>query len=249
MTKVAIMQPTYLPWLGYFALIDAVDTFVFLDSVQFDRRSWQQRNRIIGANASMWLTVPVQSKGNYTKDIANILIDPSAKFQHKHVRSIQMAYGKAPYFDNYGKAVCDTLCKQHTHLADFTIDLISEISNMLGIKTHFQRSSKLSASGDKADLLAGICDELNADQYISPTGSASYLEQSDAFTNRGVKVLYNEYNHPQYRQLGDTFEPYMSVIDLLFNEGPASLKIIRSGMSLCAAEIYKKRLEIENTTT
>jgi len=246
------MQPTYLPWLGYFALIDAVDTFVFLDSVQFDRRSWQQRNQIKNVDAPMWLTIPVQGKGRYAEEISKILIDRSSKFQRKHIGSIKQVYKKAPFFEQYGESVLNVLSKPYENLADLTVDLIETLSGMLGIKVNFLRSSNLSVTGSKADLLAEICEAVNATEYISPTGAACYLQQSDAFSARGIKVLYNDYQHPEYKQLKMPFMPFMSVLDLLFNEGPNSLKIIRSGAKLVSAsevELQLQSAEILNGTT
>jgi hypothetical protein len=229
MTAVAIMQPTYLPWLGYIALMDRVDVFVYLDSVPFDRRSWQQRNRIRSAAGIQTLTVPVFKKGMRGQKIAEVRINRDFGFPEKHIRSIEAAYAKAPFFDRYAPELFERLRRPHEFLADLTIGLIDWIAATLGIETKRLRSSTLEATGAKADLLADICTRLGAMRYVSPIGSKDYLSASDAFDRIGVPVVYNEYAHPTYPQIHGAFEPYLSVIDLLFNAGPDSLEIIRRG--------------------
>ncbi len=228
--KIAIMQPTYFPWLGYFALMDRVDEFVFLDSVQFERRSWQQRNRIKTANGVQLLTVPVMKKGLRQQKINEVEIQQDVNYIAKHIGSISAAYSKAPFYDRYREDLFSVLAENYTKLSDLTIGLTVKLKNMLGIECCLCKSSDMDVSGTKADLLANICEQLSATQYISPVGSRGYLEASTAFQEKNIAVEYNEYIHPEYPQLFGTFEPFMSIIDLLFNTGPDSLAIIRSGV-------------------
>lgn len=230
MTTVAIMQPTYLPWLGYFALMDRVDVFVFLDSVQFERRSWQQRNRIKGADGPQTLTVPVHKKGLRAQRIAEAQIDFAAGFPHKHVRAIKHCYARAPYFDRYSAELFVIMQRSCNQLVELTIGLIDWLAEQLGIASRCLRSGTLGAEGREADLLADICRRLEADCYVSPPGSMGYLANSDAFERLGIPVVYNEYDHPTYPQLHGTFVSHMSVLDLMFNAGPDSLNIIREGV-------------------
>lgn len=229
MTTVAIMQPTYLPWIGYFGMIDRADTFVFLDSVQFARRSWQQRNRIKAANGPQMLTVPVHKKGARDQKIAEVQIDGGSHFAELHIRAITHALSKAPFFKDYAEDLFDILQAGHPKLADLNIELIAWLAESLGVSSRFLRSSQIEASGAKAELLADICAALNGEVYLSAPGSSDYIESSDAFDSRGITVVYHHYEHPTYPQLYSNFEPYMSAIDLLFNVGPQSLERIRSG--------------------
>lgn len=229
MTSVAIMQPTYLPWLGYFALMDRVDIFVFLDSVQFERRSWQQRNRIKTAQGIQMLTVPVLTKGRRDQHIADVMIDVTAGFAEKHVRAIANAYAAAPHRDPYMPELIEILRKGHDHLAALNVDVIQWVAERLGIDTECISSSTLRAAGKKADYLADICDKIGASTYVSPPGSRGYLDKSDAFDRLGIPVVYNEYKHPTYPQLHGEFLDYLSVVDLLFNVGTDSLRVIRGG--------------------
>ena len=224
------MQPTYLPWLGYLALMDRVDIFVFLDSVAFDRRSWQQRNRIKNANGIQTLTVPVFKKGLRGQTIAEVRINPEFGFPEKHIRSIEAAYGKAPFFDHYAPGLFAHMAHRREFLSDLTIDLIEWIADQFGITTRRMRSSSMKASGKKADLLVEICRELHANSYISPPGSRVYLDESSVFQNQGIDVSYSEYVHPDYPQRHGDFVPKLSAVDLLFNVGPNSLEVLRQGI-------------------
>lgn len=229
MTTIAIMQPTYLPWIGYFGMIDRADIFVFLDSVQFARRSWQQRNRIKSANGEQMLTVPVLSKGARNQTIAEVQVDRGSRFAEKHRRAIEHALGKAPHFKDHAGGLLDVLNAGHERLADLNIELITWASAALGISSRFVRSTQLDVQGAKAELLADICRTLEGDVYLSAPGSRDYIEGSDAFDVRGIAVRYHDYQHPTYPQLHGAFAPYMSAVDLLFNVGPHSLQSIRSG--------------------
>jgi hypothetical protein len=230
MTTAAIMQPTYLPWAGYFGLMDKVDTFVFLDNVQFDRRSWQQRNRIKTANGEQWLTVPVISKGRRDQLIMDVEIDAERNFAPSHIRSIAQNYTKAPFFDEISRSIFAVLEQNHARLRDLTLTLINAIADLLGIGTRCVTASELDATGARDELLANICEEIGADTYISPPGSKAYLEAGTTFQDRGIGLSYFEFEHPVYRQMYDGFVPYMAVIDLMFNEGEESLELIRRGV-------------------
>lgn len=229
MTRVAIMQPTYLPWLGYFGLMKSVDLFILLDSVQFARRSWQQRNQIKTANGPIWLTVPVLSKGKRDQLISEVEIDRSRDFPQSHQTALEVNYKKAPYFDAHAPQLLSLLGADNRHLADLTIGVIVWLRDALGITTPIRRSSEFEGVGAKAELLASLCDRVGATEYISPPGSKDYLDESDAFARRGMPLHYFNFTHPEYSQRFGDFLPHMSVIDLLFNCGPESLSLIEKG--------------------
>lgn len=229
MTRVAIMQPTYLPWIGYFGLMRSVDLFILLDSVQFARRSWQQRNQIKTANGPLWLTVPVLSKGKRDQLISEVEIDRSRDFPQNHQKALELNYGKSSYFDTFAPQLFSLLGTDNEYLADLTKGAIAWIRDALGITTQIRRSSEFEAVGAKAELLASLCDQVGATEYISPPGSKDYLDESDAFTNRGMPLRYFNFTHLVYPQRFGDFLPYMSVVDLLFNCGPESLSLIEKG--------------------
>jgi hypothetical protein len=228
--KVAILQPTYLPWLGYFDLLDQVDRFVFLDSVQFEKRSWQQRNRIKTPSGLQWLTVPVISSGRTGQRIVDV--EFQEEFWRDHLRTIEMNYRRAPFFDRYYGSVSELMrsSSSGSNLAALTIGLIRWLAEAMEIRTPTVRSSELPAQGKRTDLLADICGSLDANAYLSPLGSAEYLvADSQIMTTRGIEVTFQHYEHPLYRQLFPPFQPYACALDLLFNEGEKALSIIRSG--------------------
>jgi len=231
MKTVSIMQPTYLPWLGYFDLTNRSDIFVFLDTVQLDKRSWQQRNRIKTPNSEIMLTVPVLTKGRFNQEIRDVEIDVSQGFEKKHFNSIQLNYKNSKYYKLYIGELEEIFISKTSRLANLNIKLIKWLSSKIGIKTKFISSSELDVNGSKTELLINICKEINANHYLSPIGSKGYIEKNNLFTNSGVQLSYQNYQHPTYTQAFGDFTPYLSVIDLLFNEGEKSLEIIKSGSS------------------
>lgn len=223
------MQPTYLPWMGYFDLIDQVDEFVLLDDVEFSRQSWQQRNRIKTANGVQWLTVPVLIKGRSTQKIHETEINLAVKGVEKHKSSIQQSYRKARYFENYYSEFFSILDEKHTHLSDLNTNLIQWFCEKIGVTTKITKSSSLSVGGEKVDRLIQICEVLEAQCYVSPPGSKIYIDENNLFDPRYISLVYQDYHHPTYTQLYGEFVSHLSVLDLLFNEGQSSLDIIRSG--------------------
>ena len=229
--KIAIAQPTYLPWLGYFDLLDQVDKFVLLDTVQFSKQSWQQRNRIKTPTGLMWLTVPVVFRGRLGQRIVDVEIR-EPEFWRDHLRTIELNYRRAPFFDRYYPDLSELLrsASSGLRLAELTIILFRWLSEVLGIQTPIVRSSELAAEGKRTHLLAEICSLSGATTYVSPLGSADYLlQEMPILTDRGVNVVFQHYEHPLYHQLFPPFQAHASVLDLLFNEGENSLATIRSG--------------------
>jgi hypothetical protein len=227
--KVAICQPTYLPWIGYFDLIDQAEVFVLLDDVQFKKRSWQQRNLIKTPTGLQWLTVPIAVGGRSDQLIKDVQIK-DVEFWRDHCRSIELNYRRSDGFDSYFDSLVSHLKGTGALLVDLNIPLIEWIIDMLGIKTRVIVSSTLRQTGKRTELLANICRFLGATQYISPLGSAAYLlEEQDLMLDQGIDVVFQNFEHPEYCQLFPPFLPFASVIDLIFNEGDRSLEILRSG--------------------
>lgn len=225
--KAVIMQPTYLPWVGYFDLLDQADTFIFLDSVQFERQSWQQRNRVRTPDGWQWLTVPVLRR--FPQMIFEVRINSATDWQRKHLATIQQHYAGTPFWDRHREAIGHLYGRPWETLADLNISAIKYIARELGITPTFVRSSELVACGQRVNLLIGLCHEVKADVYLSPEGAATYIEQDNRFAEEGITLEYHHYTPVPYRQRYSPFIPYLSVIDLLFNEGPRSREIIRAG--------------------
>lgn len=239
--KVAISQPAYLPWLGYFDLMDQVDAFVLLDSVQFEKQSWQHRNRIKTPSGLQWLTVPVIWNGRFGQLIRDVEIrEPD--FCRKHSRAIELNYRRTKYFDQYYPELFNILSAQSRGvlLAELNHLIIRWFCRMLGIQSRIFLSSEMNQSGRRSELLVNLCRFLAADYYLSPLGSSAYLcDDLRLFEDVGVEVGFQHYEHPEYCQLFPPFIPYASALDLLFNEGPQAMAIIRSGRrhAFAAAEL------------
>lgn len=229
--RVAIMQPTYLPWIGYFDLMDQVDCFVFLDDVQFAHRSWQHRNRIKSPRGLELLTVPVVRQGLSDQLILEARV-AEPLFWRKHLRAVETNYARAPYFGEYRDELRGVFESWGAHgsLCELNLALVETMRRWFGITTELRRSSHLSVAGKRSERLLAICLTLAAREYRSPMGSADYLlDDVQLFRGSGVQVTFHSYVHPEYAQLYPPFVPYATALDLLFNEGPVALKILRSG--------------------
>jgi hypothetical protein len=229
--KLGIMQPTYIPWVGYFDMIDQVDLFVLLDHVQFSKQSWQQRNQIKTPKGLEWLTVPVEVKGKARQAILDVQIQ-SAHFASKHVRSLEMHYRRAAHGAAVTAEFAHLLRREPPwdRLVELNVALIRSICARLGITTPLVRSSTLSPQGKRTDALVSICEQLTGTHYLATLGSAMYLlDDLHLFEARGLTVTFHHYVHPTYTQLYRPFVPYASAIDLLCNEGPNALSVVRSG--------------------
>ncbi len=224
--RVVVLQPTYLPWIGYLGMIDLADIFVFYDDVQFSVQSWQQRNKIKTAQGWAWLTVPIERE--FGSKINETRINNRTNWSKKHWKSIRQSYSKAPHFNKYAPLFEELYQKTWEYLADLNIALIKEISRITGLETKFMRSSELKVEGTKTERLINLLKKIGDDEYISNPGSRDYLEVN-RFRENNIKLYWYEYEHPVYPQIRGEFIPYLSVIDLLFNVGDEAVRYIREG--------------------
>lgn len=233
--RIAIMQPTYLPWMGYFDLMDQVDAFVVLDTVQFVRQSWQNRNRIKTAQGVKWLTLPIEHA--FGAEIRNIRLRDDVPWRRDHFETIRHSYARAAHWAGLEPELRIRYEMPSSRLLDINGSFISWMALKLGIDlagpgpggSRLLRASQLQARGRRQDLLVAICHELGADEYLSPPGSAAYLSAHDPFPEAGVRLYYHSYDHPEYPQLHGAFVPFMSALDVIVNHGPAAPDILRSG--------------------
>ena len=227
MRTVVISQPTYLPWTGYFRIMKEADVYVFLDNVQFEQRSWQSRNRIKSAQQFAWLTIPTHHDSQ--SRICEVEIDNSKPWKRQHLNAIKTSYGKAPYFNLYSSFFKSVYESSWTELVLLNIYMIKYFAAQLGLSPVFVRASKLGMEGKRTTLLLDICKMFGADRYVSSIGARDYMEEDGAkpiFEKEGIKVAFLEVNLLKYPQLFGEFIPELSVIDLLFNCGPDSSKIL-----------------------
>lgn len=227
--RAVVLQPAYLPWIGYFAMIDMADVFVFYDDVQFSVQSWQQRNRIkCGDGTWMWLSVPIVRR--FGQSINEVRINDATNWERKHWCSICQSYSRARYFDRYREDVEAIYRKEWEYLSHLDISLVKRVSELLNVKVpEFVRSCELKdIAGEKTDRLLAVLRSLGAKQYISGPAAKDYIEV-DKFKSAGVRLYWHEFHHPRYPQLYGEFAPYLSVIDLLFNTGADAINYIREG--------------------
>lgn len=210
------MQPTYLPWIGYFDLMDQVDAFVVLDTVQFERQSWQNRNRVRTARGVKWLTVPVQHA--FGSEIRAIRVRDDAPWRRDHLQTLRHSYARAPYWRELEPDLRRGYELTSERLQDVNEWFISCIARKLGVSLagagpdgqKLVRASALTAAGHRQDLLIAICRELGADEYLSTPGSSAYLAERDPFPEANIELRYHAYEHPTYRQVHGAFVPFMS---------------------------------------
>jgi len=220
--NVVILQPSYIPWRGYFHQIQKADLFIFYDDVQYDKHGWRNRNRIKTFLGCQWLTIPVHSKGVVDQNIPinQVKISWSTDWNEKHWRAIQQAYSKAPFFHQYAPLLEGFFLQKPEFLADFTIETTITLARQLGIdKTQFLRSSQLNVSGMKTDRLIQILKIVGATHYISGPSARDYIE-SEKFDAAGISLEYIDYVYPEYPQLYPPFDQNVSIVDLLFMAGP-----------------------------
>lgn len=223
-----ILQPSYIPWRGYFHQIQKADLFIFYDDVQYDKNGWRNRNRIKTRNGPLWLTIPVLHKGNVREQILikDIRTDATKDWSRKHWATIQQAYSKAPFFKELLEPLQSYFQQPPTLLADFTIELTIVIARLLGItNTRFERSSNLDASGSKTDRLVNLLKKCGATHYISGPSARDYLEE-DKLKAAGISLEYMSYNYPTYEQLYPPYDPQVSILDLLAMKGPQAGRYI-----------------------
>jgi hypothetical protein len=224
--RIVVLQPSYIPWLGYFDQMSKSDAFVIYDDVQYDKNGWRNRNRIKTRRGPQWLTVPVLIKGRDSPLNREVEINNTVSWQTKHLRSIVQNYSKAPFFKLYMDLVQRILERPWRLLIDLNMAFIRMIVEQLGLDTRIYFSSELKIPNNgKTQRLIEICLYFEADIFLEGDAGKDYIDER-LFARADVQLEYHGYQHPVYRQLHGDFIPYMSVIDLLFNHGKDSLNIL-----------------------
>ncbi|MBI5625528.1 MAG: WbqC family protein [Elusimicrobia bacterium] len=221
-----ILQPGYLPWLGFFEQLHRSDVFVIYDDVQYDKHSWRNRNRIKTASGPQWLTVPVALDFAAHPQVKDVRVDNKTGWRRKHLLSIRQNYSRAPFFKEHIGVFEEAFSREWDLLVDLDLHFIKLLAGALGLGAkRIVRSSELGVGGGKVERLVSICKNLGVDTFYEGAAGRSYLQPSD-FEPNGIRLEFQDYAHPVYRQLHGTFVPYLSVVDLLFNCGPESLGIL-----------------------
>lgn len=222
---VAVHQPQYLPWLGYFDKMRRADVFCYLNDVQYKKNEWQNRNRIKTAQNWQWVTVPVRY--HFPEKINQVRINQAVDWRKKHLQALITNYSRAPYFKEYIPIFEDTFSREWEFISELNIHLIESLKGLLDMgEIPSVLSSDFKLSEEPTDRLIDICKALGADTYLAGKGGADYMDL-ERFEKNKLKVMIQEFAHPVYPQLFDGFQSHLSIVDLLFNCGPESMKIIR----------------------
>lgn len=229
---VTIHQPDFLPWLGFFNKVIHSDLLVIGDHVQYRNHGYQNRNRIKTAKGAQWLTIPILHDGGEAINKVKTMDKEQngIMWNDLHLRTLQVNYGKAKYYDQYIGTFEKIYRKRAALLADCNLELMNAVFDILGISISMRRTSEMTLATSKTDLIIEILQKVGGDEYISGLKGSKYMDES-IFEKNGIKLLYNNYDHPVYNQqfMQHGFLSNMSIIDLLFNHGPESLDIIKSG--------------------
>lgn len=229
MRKVAVVQSNYIPWKGYFDLIDSVDVFILFDTVQFTRRDWRNRNKIKTPQGLSWLTVPVEVKGRYHQPINEVVI-AERDWAQKHWRSIEGSYRRAPFFDieaDWIEAVFRAAA-QDDLLTSMNERFLRAICTRLGITTEILRCENFELLDDRSERLAHLCEQVGGDAYVSGPAARAYLEEAP-FRQRDLSVEWFDYSgYREYAQLWGPFEHGVTVLDVIFNCGQDATEMIRA---------------------
>jgi hypothetical protein len=232
-TTVAIMQPTFLPWLGYFDLMANVDTFVLLDSVQLSHQSWQHRNRIVTQRGLTWLTVPIAREDRHRR-IDACRIGEDRDFPDSLVVRLHDAYRDAPASDllqpieqRLGRAAPGDL------LVDLNLDLLDDLRSLLNVTTPMVRSSTMGSRGARGGLVLSLCLEVGATTYVTPPGAIGYLaDAAESFADAGIEIVVHAYDHPTYDQVGSAFLSHASSVDAIARTGRGAPDVLARGHEL-----------------
>ena len=218
--RIAIVQSSYIPWKGYFDLMNSVDEFVLFDDVQYTRRDWRNRNQIKTSTGLAWLSIPVSSKGRFDALIRQIEVE-HPKWAASHWRTIRANYARAAHFHSYGGRLERLYLEcEESHLSHINRRFLSAVCDILGIRTVLKWSWEYEIHPGKTERIVSICQQARAAVYVSGPSAASYLDAGQ-FHAAGIELEYFDYTgYPPYRQLFPPFEHRVSILDLILNEGP-----------------------------
>ena len=229
--RVAIHQPHYLPWLGYFAKWAAADRFIFLDTVQYEKNGWQNRNRIKTSAGPRWLTVPIHAR--LGTPMREVTIDAAQPWRERHLRAIEQAYAKAPHLPRYRDALVSVYRAEWDRLVPLAVASARWLGQALGVATPVVLASELgteagSPGDDATARLVALCRAVGGDRYLAGQDGARYIDPR-RFAAAGIAVEVQRYEHPVYAQLHGEFAPFLSTVDLLLTQGDEALAILCGG--------------------
>jgi hypothetical protein len=223
---VSILQSNYIPWKGYFDIIAKSDVFVIYDEVQFTKNDWRNRNLIKTQKRLEWISIPVRQENLHQKIFETEILQ--GNWIKKHKSTLQTNYGKAPYFKEYKDIIFEIYDFPTTNLSELNKLFIEKICAILAIDTKIIDSRELNLEGDKVERLIDACKKLNATKYLSGPAAKNYINE-DLFNENNIELEWMDYcNYKEYSQLYPPFEHGVSILDLIFNEGPYARSFLKS---------------------
>lgn len=230
--KVAMMQPAFMPWQGFFELIASADVFIFLDDFQFSSQSYQQRNRLFVNRGQVdWYTVPIE-KSSFREPLNRARINETVHWRPRMLKRLQQNYSKAPYFKDIFPSLENWLMQEAVSLAEQNMELIFILCKHLGLTPEFRRSSQLGSRAERSERVLELLRWSGASSYYCARGSFPYMATDGVFPASSVKVLFQNFQPKPYRQVGgqEGFMPFLSVVDALLNVGSvATAELVQTG--------------------
>lgn len=224
-----LLQPGYLPWLGFFEQMLRDELFVLYDDVQYTKKDWRNRNRIKTPQGPLWLTVPVETSGRRFQLVHEVRIDDSKDWRRTHLRSLELNYRRAPWFEWAYEPLRAVVERPYEHLIDLDEALIVGICRLLGFARPIRRATEFSLADPDQNGRVIECMQRAGGSVLYNGAASRDIIDLPRFRAEGLDVVFQDYKHPVYPQLWGAFVPYLSVIDLLMNCGPESLEILASG--------------------
>jgi hypothetical protein len=222
---VAIHQIQFMPGLRFFSKMKDCDLFVFLDDVQYEKREYQNRNKIKTTDGWQYLTLPVLTKGRFEQNINEVLINKDINWRDEHLKKIRLNYARSAFFNEYYPEIEKIYAKDHKRLIDISLDLIYFFRKALSLTTPYKFSSAFDIKTKSTERLIDICKALKADKYLSGFGAKSYLDENK-FKENKIEIIWQDFKIKKYNQLYGDFIENMSVLDLIFNEGKNSINYL-----------------------
>jgi WbqC-like protein family len=230
--RLAAHQPQYMPWLGYFDKMARADRFVLLDTVQYKKNEWQNRNRIRTATGWQWITVPVRYR--FPMRIQDVAIDPTSPWRRKQSAALRQSYASAPYRDAILPLFDALLARPIDDLATLNVESVRLLARLFEVRTPVVLASALQGIPEGADeRLIALCRALGCDTYLAGQGGHGYMDL-DLWARAGVRVEFQDFRHPVYPQCHPGFEACLSAIDLLMQRGCGAGAVLRGGLARAA---------------
>lgn len=228
--RVAIHQPHYFPYAGFFHKLSLADAYVIMDDVQYDKR-FTNRNRILTPQGWIWLSVPIKKEHKFLPNMS-VEINNDVDWRTLHWKQISLSYVNTPFFRLYKNYLEDLYRKEWRYLFELDFETLTKTTEWLGLELQTVRESTLGIRGTSTERLVEVCKALGADTYIAGRGSVNYMHEK-LFEANKIKVEYQDYTPSPYPQRFSTaFVPDLSIIDMLMNVGPNSLKLIKGELRL-----------------